>query len=209
MGLAVQSREEGVRERGGGDTQGIEGFSRCLGRGQRKKENQAACRGRQRGGGGVRGQREAGRLRRFGSEVAVVVAVPLARRASVVPPVSVAVPLVLPALPPGLVVVAAVAVGSPGWEEVEEEEQTAGRRQGGEQEQKTGRTFHWELGQGGAELLDESAAASTRGFSDGRPGVGWSWEKWISARQGQRQRLCGAFGCFERLRQTRLQASTN
>lgn len=59
----------------------------------------------------------------------------------------------------------------------EEEEQTAERRQGGQQEQKTGRTFHWELGQGCVELMDESAAASMRGFSDGWPGVGWSWEK--------------------------------
>ena len=49
----------------------------------------------------------------FGSEVAVVVA--LARLASVVPSLSVAVPLVLPALPPALVVVAPVAVGSSGW----------------------------------------------------------------------------------------------
>lgn len=49
----------------------------------------------------------------FGSEVAVVVA--LAQLSSVVPSISVAVPLVLPALPPALVVVATVAVGSPGW----------------------------------------------------------------------------------------------
>lgn len=45
----------------------------------------------------------------------VVVAVPLTRRATVVTALSVAVPLVLPALPPGLVVVAAVAVGPSGW----------------------------------------------------------------------------------------------
>lgn len=49
----------------------------------------------------------------FGSEVGVVVA--LAQLSSVVPSISVAVPLVLPALPPALVVVAPVAVGSSGW----------------------------------------------------------------------------------------------
>lgn len=49
----------------------------------------------------------------FGSEVAVVVALTLL--SSVVASLSVAVLLVLPALPPALVVVAAVAVGSPGW----------------------------------------------------------------------------------------------
>lgn len=49
----------------------------------------------------------------FGSEAGVVVA--LARLSSVVPSLSVAVPLVLPALPPALVVVAPVAVGSSGW----------------------------------------------------------------------------------------------
>lgn len=48
----------------------------------------------------------------FGSEVGVVVA--LAPDSSVVPSLSVAVPLVLPALPPALVVVAPVTVGSPG-----------------------------------------------------------------------------------------------
>lgn len=47
----------------------------------------------------------------FGSDVGVVVAL----LPPVVPPLSVAVPLVLPALPPPLVVVAAVAVGSSGW----------------------------------------------------------------------------------------------
>lgn len=45
-----------------------------------------------------------------GSDVGVVVA----RLSSVAPPLSVAVPLVLPALPPALVVVAPVAVGSSG-----------------------------------------------------------------------------------------------
>lgn len=49
----------------------------------------------------------------FGSEVGVAVA--LARLSSVVASLSVAVPLVLPALPPALVVVAPVAVGSPGF----------------------------------------------------------------------------------------------
>lgn len=49
----------------------------------------------------------------FGSEVAVVVA--LAWLSSVVASLSVAVPPVLPALSPALVVVAPVAVGSPGW----------------------------------------------------------------------------------------------
>lgn len=49
----------------------------------------------------------------FGSEVGVVVA--LAGLSSVVPSLSVAVPLVLPALPPALVVVAPVTVGSSGW----------------------------------------------------------------------------------------------
>lgn len=43
------------------------------------------------------------------------VVVALAQLSSVVPSISVAVPLVLPALPPALVVVATVAVGSPGW----------------------------------------------------------------------------------------------
>lgn len=50
---------------------------------------------------------------RFGSEVAVVVA--LARPAAVVAPLPVPVPPVLPALPPALVVVAAVTAGSPSW----------------------------------------------------------------------------------------------
>lgn len=49
----------------------------------------------------------------FGSEVGVVVA--LARLSSVVASISVAVPLVLPALPPALVVVAPVTVGSSGF----------------------------------------------------------------------------------------------
>ena len=40
--------------------------------------------------------------------------VALAQLSSVVPSLSVAVPLVLPALPPALVVVAPVAMGSPG-----------------------------------------------------------------------------------------------
>lgn len=57
-------------------------------------------------------QKGAGCFLRFGSEVGVVVA--LARRASAVPSLSVPVPLVLPALPPALVVVAPVTVGSPG-----------------------------------------------------------------------------------------------
>lgn len=48
----------------------------------------------------------------FGSEVGVVVA--LAQISSVVSSLSVAVPLVLPALPPALVVVAPVTVGSSG-----------------------------------------------------------------------------------------------
>lgn len=43
------------------------------------------------------------------------VVVALAWLSSVVPPVSVAVLLVLPALPPALVVVAPVTVGSSGW----------------------------------------------------------------------------------------------
>lgn len=102
-----------------GDIQGTEGFSRCgviwregSGKGESGRLQVVAER-RQRGG---RDQREAGRFFRcFGSEVGVVMVVPLARRASVVTTLSVAVPLVLPALPPSLVVVAAVAVGSPGW----------------------------------------------------------------------------------------------
>lgn len=49
----------------------------------------------------------------FGSEVGVVVA--LAPDSSMVPSLSVAVPLVLSALPPALMVVAPVTVGSPGW----------------------------------------------------------------------------------------------
>lgn len=49
----------------------------------------------------------------FGSEVGVVVT--LTQFSSVVPALSVAVPLVLPALPPALVVVAPVTVGSSGW----------------------------------------------------------------------------------------------
>jgi len=48
----------------------------------------------------------------FGSEAGMVVA--LAQLSSVVASLSVAVPLVLPALPPALVVVAPVTVGSPG-----------------------------------------------------------------------------------------------
>lgn len=64
--------------------------------------------GSRRGGGTKR----SGFFLRFGSEVAVVVA--LAGHASAVPTLSVPVPLVLPALPPALVVVAPVTVGSPG-----------------------------------------------------------------------------------------------
>lgn len=41
--------------------------------------------------------------------------VAVAQLPSVAPPLSVAVPLVLPALPPALVVVAPVAVGPSGW----------------------------------------------------------------------------------------------
>lgn len=43
------------------------------------------------------------------------VAVALSELASVVPPFSMAVPLMLPALPPHLVVMAPVTVGSPSW----------------------------------------------------------------------------------------------
>lgn len=69
-------------------------------------------------GAGAAGEQETGKLQEkgvsgFGSEVAVAVA--LARRSSVVASLSVAMPLVLPALPPALVVVAPVAVRSPGW----------------------------------------------------------------------------------------------
>lgn len=57
-------------------------------------------------------QKRSGLFLRFGSEVGVVVA--LARHASAVPSLSVPMPLVLPALPPALVVMAPVTVGSPG-----------------------------------------------------------------------------------------------
>lgn len=49
----------------------------------------------------------------FGSEVGVAVTLP--RLSSVVSPLSVAVPLVLPVLPPALVVMAPVTVSSSSW----------------------------------------------------------------------------------------------
>lgn len=62
--------------------------------------------------------------------MAVVVA--LAWLAAVVPSLSVAVPLVLPALPPALVVVAPVAVGSPGWWSKKQ----SGEERGGEMKER-------------------------------------------------------------------------
>lgn len=82
-------------------------------------------------GGGRQGNRQTavGRdLLNFGSEVGMVMA--LARHSSVVPSLSVAVPLMLPALPPALVVVASVAVGSPSWCSKAEETERGGGRVG-------------------------------------------------------------------------------
>lgn len=67
-------------------------------------------------------------LLNFGSEVGMVMA--LAWHSSVVPSLSVAVPLMLPALPPALVVVASVTVGSPSWCSKAEETERGGGRVG-------------------------------------------------------------------------------
>lgn len=77
----------------------------CLGKWGRQGDRQTAA--------GSRGEKGGGMMFFFGSEAGVVVT--LASLSAVVASLSVAVPLVLSALSPGLVVVAPVTVSSPGW----------------------------------------------------------------------------------------------